>query len=531
LAVSSAPSPGLLRALGALLALAGAARAQGLDPFVASRRWSRAPLAPAAWIPRSVVCVGQELVWSGAGGAEPELMLCAGASADPRGTLLASDTGGMDGLVGAPLVAAGDAPDELFALVQLAPAGSALRTTLVRGYDARGAGQRLVPRWEHELGPRGNGPALLVANESGSALCAAVYDAGTRRLALEWLAPASGEPELRREFAADGLRALALARDGARLAVAAGSTVRWLARDGGELAVHALGASTAALALSADGAWLAHGVLGGVELWHDTGAGVELAGRFPGGATELLAAAALSADGETLALAWWDARDGASVRLERIETQSGVRSVLHEQRARAGAPQNFPSALVLSADGRRVALGLWGQGDERPEALLLERGRAEPLLALDLAGSVDALSLDDGGTCLCVARRARHATEFTRAGALERFETGERELVLRAAPRPGGELELALRVPADAGGVRFALGLLRSTPRALSAGELWLRAPWSVFGGVRSAAQRVDAALRLPADPAWIGLPLCVQAAWSSAGRARLSAALRFELF
>lgn len=471
-------------------------------------------------------------MWSGAGGAAPELALCAGASADPGGTLLASDAGGLDGLVGAPLVAAGDTPDELFALVQLAPTGSALRTTLVRGYDARRAakGQRFAPRWEHELRDRGNGPALLVANASGSALCAAAYDAGARRLSLEWLDPLTGNPALRREFAADGLKALALARDGARLAVAAGSSVRWLTGDGGELATHALGASTTALALSADGAWLAHGAQGSVELWHDTGAGIGLAGRFAGAGAELPVAAALSASGATLALAWWDALDGASVRLELVDTLRGTRSLLHEQRARAGAAQNFPSALLLSDDGLRVALGLWGQGDERPEALLLERGRGTPLLSLDLAGSVDALALDASGTCLCVARRARHATEFTREGALERFESGERELVLRAAPRPGGVLELALRVPADASGVRFALGLPRATPRLLAFGELWLRPPWSVFGGLRSTAQRVDAELALPADAAWIGVPLGVQAAWSSAGVAHLGAALRFEL-
>ena len=77
--------------------------------------------------------------------------------------------------------------------------------------------------------------------------------------------------------------------------------------------------------------------------------------------------------GGTYAISWWRPGVDQSVRFEVRDGASHDR--LHEisQVSAPNAPQNLPSALDVSENGRRVAFGVWGDGTDAPEMIVFDR--------------------------------------------------------------------------------------------------------------------------------------------------------------
>jgi hypothetical protein len=527
--------PGTLRSLGPTLlglcaALPGQARAGDPDdPFAPGERWSLAPPAGTLWLPRSVASIGQgELVWLGCSGRDPALYLLGASGAAGEPAVLAVDASGLDGAIGAVLVLAGDDASELFSLAQLPEPGSALRRTRIARHDAKSAARGLpfAARWTRELEPAGNAPGRFALGAHGGVLVSALPDQTRGRIRLEWLDPEDGHTTRELALAGEAARELALSEDGTRLALLTGSRVYVRGARGEELLERSLASATTALAFSGDGRVLAHGEGGAVRLFVDAGAGFVPGLERMGQPGELPVALALAREGGTLALAWWDAASARRVRLELLDTGTGQPWNEHALAGSSPSLQEFPSALALTADGRRVALGLWGQGDGEPEFLLFERGRPEPLLWGDLPGSVDALALDGSGTRLVVAHRSEHANRFSALGAVRLHDTGQRDLVQLSPARPGAGLALALRLDGPARAVLFALGHPLCAPLPLPPGELWIdpARPRLVLPGTLGTGW-ATAAPELPAGGRAIGLPLVIQAATlGSDGRLRLAA-------
>lgn len=170
----------------------------------------------------------------------------------------------------------------------------------------------------------------------------------------------------------------------------------------------------------------------------------------------------------------------------------------------------------MTPDGERIAVGMWGVGGQEPELVLLDRDQPAPIYTWSMGGSVLALDLDPSATRIAVCLKDAHANEFATTGTVTLVDTGERDLQLTSAARPGSLLELAYLRPEQVLTL-FCLGLPRPAPLAVPGvqGVLQLDLGWPVlvFPALPDGSGRADADLLIPSSPVVVGLPLAVQTA------------------
>ncbi len=511
------PVPALLPCLALPLLAAGApagAQAQP-DPFAAGVRWVAGPTPAATWMPRDVVLTeGGELAFAGATLAHPRVALYASAALDGAEAPLAEGPE-LAGAIGIVPVAAGAGAAELFAAPQFPAPDELHRRTEVGRYDAlaAAAGAPFAPVWTRVLPVQANGPALLAADPAGG-LATAIHDPAAGVVHLEWLDPADGSPLTAVELAGGALGALALSSSG-RAALTAGLEL-WVVDDDGAVAHHeTLAAATSCLALSADGATLVVGGFGQARvLAEQPGGGFAPCLVLKSAANHVAAHAAVTADGASAAVGFWNYQSGVEVRVLWAETRGGA--VLADL-VWSGPPglQNFPQELALTPGGERLAVALWGQGGPEPELALCAPGLSAPLFSWSLGGSALALALADDGTRMAVCRKSTHANQFSTTGDVVLVDTGERDLQLIAPAGLGGSLEQAFLHAGQTAAV-FALGTAAPGPLALPGvgGALLLDAgqPLLLFPSAADASGRADLALSVPASTALIGVTLSAQA-------------------
>ncbi|MCB9913849.1 MAG: hypothetical protein H6828_01720 [Planctomycetes bacterium] len=121
---------------------------------------------------------------------------------------------------------------------------------------------------------------------------------------------------------------------------------------------------------------------------------------------------ALDETGQTLAAAFFTAPDFQVIEVFAWDVLSGAQ-LLHDTLVGTGTFDNMPSALELSDDGRRLALGAWGdQNGHVPELTIYERsasgGSFQRLAQFDLPGSLGSLDLSGDGRRLACAGRDTH---------------------------------------------------------------------------------------------------------------------------
>ncbi len=514
------PSPpptvrGAAAALSLVLALPAATAAQGV--FGPAERWEHRPGPGQPWIPADVaLAAGGELCWAAPAVATPHLLALSGPVRRHAEVLFADR--GVGPVAGSFEVAAGERPDVLLTLVQR-PAPDALhRRTEVRRYDplaAAVAGGPFDPVWTHDLGTLGNAPARLACDARGDRLVAAVHDPAAGHVQLDWLDAEDGALRHRELVPAASLRRLELSADGRRALLSAGLGV-WVLEESGVVHHEPLQAATDGVALAADGASFAVGQPGSARLLREGTGGFATAWSRAAPAHELAARLALSADGGTLAVGWWNAADAVSARFEWWDCVADVRLFERPYPGVPGGLQNFPQALEVTADGRRAAFGAWGDGDADPEVFVVDRDLGEVLRA-DLPGSVLALDLSPDGTRLAVAGKDVHANQVGTTGSVRLYDTGERSVQVLGQARLGGTVRVRAARPAATRAV-FLVGVPAAAPSAVPgvSGELLLDRD----AGVASHAVPADAqgraalTLRLPDDPAWLGRRLGVQVAF-----------------
>jgi len=502
------------------LALFLAVPAAAQDPFQPGLRWTRSSSLRDAWIPGALAIGADEnLVFVAVPSGKRHLELLALAGSGTQPPLQRDDR--CASAVGAFGVCAGSDPGACFSLAQF-PAPDALhRSTLCARHDPLAQQGSGAEAWSHDAGFLTNGAARIACDRSGSRVALAVWDSSTHEVQIDLLEGTGGALLQRRRLSALALNELALCADGTRLAIAAGVDLWILDEQLAPRHHETLATSTNALALSGDGAACAFGGSGAVRLLEALPlGGYGLRWSVPAAGAELAARAALSRDGRSLALGWWNAQDGRSVRLQLVDAATAA--VLWEKFQAGGASslQNLPAAVALSEDGERAAFGLWGDGSPEPELLLVARAGGSLVLGADLPGSVQGLALDARGERLAVAYKDVHANEFGTRGGVRLYDTGESDLVLRSRARIGGALELSAR-RAGAGVVYFLEGPRSSVPHPFpgAQGTLWLRRnALTLYARDAGADGRADLTLPIPADPLLIGSERHFQAAWHSGG-------------
>ncbi len=510
--------PAVLVALGLLATTPSAAQ----DPFQPGMRWVHGAPLSAPWLPADLTfAAGGELVWASGFPGEARLMVLASPDAGVVEPLFEDFTLGP--VTGTLKVCAGASPSQLFALAQYPVTGSAARRTQISRRDALAAaeGQPLEPIWTRDLALVANGPALFACDALGERVVAAAWDDIGARVHVTWLDGADGVPLREVQYAAPPLTALALSADGSRLALAAGSVLRIFDAQGNLIHSELLPSPTPTLALSADGGRVIVARFDRLAVLDEIGGAYIEVAEHAGLAGELAMRCAVAAEGSTYAVGWWDYVSGTGVRLETYDGVSHQRVHEFVQQGSSAGLQNSPQAVVVSADGRRVAFGCWGAGDARPELILVDMGQAQPLLEVDLPGSVLGLSLDADGAGVALAAKNLHANQVGSTGEVRRYDTGERDLAILAPPLAGGSLELAARAPGS-GWCLFLLGRRAATPTVFPGvtGSLALdrQARLRVFPRSVGPGGRADLVLPLPDHPALLGLDLSAQAFFRGSG-------------
>jgi hypothetical protein len=498
--------------------LVSEAAAQVGDPFGAGLVWRHAAEPAAAWLPWSVdLAADGELVWAGGGGSAPRWMLFQAPPTSGSAPLQPprfQDDATLPSS-GALTVAGSRAPERLFSAVRVAAGPGKHRAEVVR-HDALHAalGAPFTARWIHDLGFTADGAPRLAASADGSRVACAVHDGGSAQLRVDFLDGHTGALLARRDLAAGTLRRIALGADGRRLALVAGSELWVLDETGATLHHEVLALATHALALSGggDGAVLCVGAGAALRVLQAGAGGYAPLHTLTAPLGEFAARAAIAVDASTLAVGWWDALDGRSVRLEAYDVPSGVRLFELAQPGAPGAPQNFPEAVCVTPDGRRAAFGLWGAADARPELVVFDRVLARTVLEQDLPGSVLSLAVAPDGKRLALGMKHVHANQFGATGEVRLYSTGESDLVLTDAPRLGRPWRLAASRP-GAKAVLFLVGQLAAGPQTLpgATGALWLdrNAPIAVHAAaVDPATGRARLVLHVPAA---VGTSVAVQ--------------------
>jgi len=517
----SAPACAVRTALALAALLAPSAPAQ--DPFAPSLRWTRAATNLDAWLPRSLAFgAGGELVWCSATGSRPHVELLAahaGGLIEP----LARDDQPASAL-SVLSVSAGSERDALFTVAQYpAPDAQHRRTRVTRHGCASGPGT-FAPQWSVDLGRPANGPARMACDELGTRVFVAAWNDVLQSVELDVLDGASGAVLATQHLAALGLSELAVSQDGSCVALTAG--LELYVCDAGARLVHhePLTQATRALALSRDGGRLAVGAGDALRILVPGVAGHVLERTIQGAAGELAVRVDLAPDGDLAAIGWWESLAGEALRLEAFDLAQGLSLWSAAQPAGPGGLQNLPEVVEVSADGRRIALGAWGNG-VAPELTLYERGGPTPVFSADLPGSVSALALDGAGRRLAVGHKNTHANQFATTGQFRLYDTGESDLTLLATPRVGGTLELAAR-RAGASEVLFLFGRRSYTPLGVggTAGTLWLRRPT-----IQTVAVAADASGAAELSRAIPNLPHLIGARWHVQAAFRIGGVVHFS--
>jgi len=507
--------------------LASRSVAQG-DPFAPAIRWEHGPALQAPALPRAVAFAGLENAavgaWSGGNPGFSAAAAHAVGSSDPLAREPASP--GVTGSIG---IAAGESP-WIFALEQVPAPDAWHRRTRVLGshLDDAAASGGMTPRWIREMPFTANGAARVATDASGASAWVAAYDNVAQRVHVERLDAASGAVLAVRDLTGLGLQEIAVAADGSRIAIAAGLDLHVLDATGASVHQASLTATTSALALSGDGRTLVHGASGILAVRIDAGFGFVPSASIAANASELAVCTALDAAGSTLAIGWWSSNIGTAWRFEVRDLTAGTRI---EQRAFvgiAGGLQDLPTAVALTADGRRAAFACWGTGSSAPEAAIWDRATDTYVLEANLAGSAFDLALDATGTRALVAEKSTHANVLSGTGEVVLLDTGERDLQVLGAPRVGGTLHLAARA-AGATSVLFLFGDPVAVPFRVPgvAGSLALRrVGLGVMRLITDAQGRADWTSAIPADPALIGTTRSFQAAFRGPLGTRLGSTL-----
>jgi hypothetical protein len=87
-----------------------------------------------------------------------------------------------------------------------------------------------------------------------------------------------------------------------------------------------------------------------------------------------------------------------------------------------GSFQNIVSAISISADGQRFAVGLWGDGSGPvEEARMYARNQNTAIGTVNLPGSVFGIQISADGTKMVSGSKAVHANQFGNGGSIDLF--------------------------------------------------------------------------------------------------------------
>jgi len=282
-----------------------------------------------------------------------------------------------------------------------------------------------LPDWNYTFPIAANGSNLGISRD-GQTIVAAASDPNTSSVDIAVFSPASNVPVSYTTFplggTSNGVRGFDLSADGSTLYFSAGGNpVNAYIFDIATASVvfsTPIGASFDSHAISGDGSVFAYGNFGSMNLFE------KVAGVYTNTYTRSLPGSDycgyidISDDGSTVAFGWTFYSNYLTVQIEAVDVPSHTLTMTDIVNA-TGSLQNIVSGVSVSADGKRFAVGLWGDGaGPVAEARLYSKTQNTPIATVDTGGSVFGLKISADGQRAAFGTKAVHANQFGNGGKL-----------------------------------------------------------------------------------------------------------------
>lgn len=318
-------------------------------------------------------------------------------------------------------VASADEADVHAVLRQEQPVGSTSRAAHLEVFSSSSS-QPLLS-WYFPDTVWGNGVNFCDVSSDGRWVTAAIKAGGDAHVVVFDLASSTPSTPVLDTYPGlfGEIEFLAISDDGARVNLTSKLQGRVLRTDGGpdDLAEYYFDTLEVGHSFSDSGNAFARPTGAGMKVHKLVGGTYVLAGEFnpyAWDAPQQSYITALNADGSVVAAVFFTAPDYQTVEVFAWDVHSG-NELLHDTLSGSGSLDNWPSDLVISDSGDRLAVGLWGdQAGLVPEITVYERGGAQPgyqrLVQFDTPGSVGDLDMSGDGAHLASTGRSTHFNQI-----------------------------------------------------------------------------------------------------------------------
>lgn len=287
-------------------------------------------------------------------------------------------------------------------------------------------------------------------SRDGSRIVAAVYNIWTSLTQVAVFDSSSNVPIAYLPIQTGGpCSTLLLSGDGTRLYLASGSRITLIdIPTGTVLNTTYLFDTTfpAGHAISGDGSVFAYGTYNAVKVFKrspTTGVySLAFTHSVPG--SNFCDQLAVSNDGSTLACAFEFFDHFLAVQVDAVDIASTATTMSNTVTG-SGSYENLASAISISSDGRRFAVGLWGdQALTVPQVEFYENNQNAPIGAFFLPGSVNAIAMSGDGDHVAVASKSTHANVSGQGGSFELYQVGAVDFRLQGAPHSGANVSFQM---------------------------------------------------------------------------------------
>jgi hypothetical protein len=281
-------------------------------------------------------------------------------------------------------------------------------------------------------------------SRNGQTIVAAVYNIWTNKTDVVVFNSSSGTPISSFSVSTSGpIVGMVLSADGTRLMLPTGAAISIVAIPSGTVVAtqYVFDTTYQGYALSGDGSTYAYGTDNAVKVYkRSPSTGVyslalthTVTGTYCNEVT-------ISADGSTLAAAFNHTDHFLSVTIDAVDLASGNTTMSHTATG-TGAYENVASAISISGDGQRFAVGLWGdQVLSVPQIEIFDRSQSNPINVYTVPGSVTALDLSGDGNHVAVASKSVHANASGTGGRIEMYQAGNPDFMLHGVPHAGASV-------------------------------------------------------------------------------------------
>jgi hypothetical protein len=311
-----------------------------------------------------------------------------------------------------------------------------------------------TPEWTWSFPGMTSGLSRVGISADGSRIVAATLFPFEQRLALAVFSGSSGTPVYTGNIAAFGvhLRGFELAADGNTLYLSSNGFARvWDVNTHAVTGMFVLPGMFDGHAISGDGRVFAWGEFNKVHIFERSAGGTYTqthVREVPG--SILCDRLGLSVDGSTLVIGWHYYDNDLRVRIEAMDIASKTVTMSDEAEG-TGSYQNIVSAVSVSNDGQRFAVGLWGdEGDLVPEVRLYRRNQNAAVALHNLAGSAYDLEMSGDGERVAVAWKPVHANTFAGGGGFSLYAFEEMDFGVTGVPGLGDTIAIEMSGPANA---------------------------------------------------------------------------------